>query len=127
MFETTYLQIAKACDQNRIDIHEHALVTQTKSHDNQGDEDYDRSDENDFVSAEEIEKKDKEISNLSEIVAKQYGTIAQLTSEMKKLKSENESEKDVKSSYGQMPKDVVMNVCSNYVIDLKCHTKCPLL
>ncbi|KAK1434265.1 hypothetical protein QVD17_00001 [Tagetes erecta] len=103
MFETTYLQEAKACDQMRIDFHEHtklALLSQANSHDNQEDEEeYDWSENNDVVSIQEIEKKDKEISNLSETIAKQDETIAQLKSEMEKLMSEKESEKDVQSSY----------------------------
>ncbi|KAK1421865.1 hypothetical protein QVD17_24552 [Tagetes erecta] len=103
MFETTYLQEAKACDQKRRDFHEHtklALVSQANSHDNQEDEEeYDWSENNDVVSIQEIEKKDKEISNLSETIAEQDETIAQLKSEMEKLMSEKESEKDVQSSY----------------------------
>ncbi|KAK1411433.1 hypothetical protein QVD17_37982 [Tagetes erecta] len=55
--------------------------------------------------AEEFEKKDKKISNLSETIAKQDETIAQLHSEMEKLTSEKEIEKDVKSSYVEMPID----------------------
>ncbi|KAK1427904.1 hypothetical protein QVD17_16629 [Tagetes erecta] len=99
MFETTYLQEAKACDQKRRDFHEHtkfALVSQANSHE---EEEYDWSENNDVVSIQEIEKKDKEISNLLETIAKQDETIAQLKSEMEKLRSEKESEKDVQSSY----------------------------
>ncbi|KAK1407838.1 hypothetical protein QVD17_39465 [Tagetes erecta] len=89
MFETTYLQVAKACNQKRRDFHEHALVTETNSNKNQDEEEeYDWSEETDPVCAEEIEKKDKEISNLSETIAKQDETIAQLKSEMEKLMSE---------------------------------------
>ncbi|KAK1406509.1 hypothetical protein QVD17_41889 [Tagetes erecta] len=107
MFETPYLQVAKACDQKRRDFHEHtklALVSQTNSHDNQEDEEeYDWSENNDVVSIQEIEKKDKEISNLSETIAKQDETIAQLNSEINRLMHEKESEKDVNSSYVEMP------------------------
>jgi len=41
MFETTYHQVAKDCDQKRRDFHEYtkiALVSQTNSHDNQEEE-----------------------------------------------------------------------------------------
>ncbi|KAK1411572.1 hypothetical protein QVD17_38122 [Tagetes erecta] len=110
MFETTYLQVAKACDQKRRDFHEHtklALVTQTDSHENQDEEEeYDWSENNDVVSIQEIEKKDKEIRNLSETIAKQDETIAQLKSEMEKLMSEKESEKVVQSSFVEMPVNV---------------------
>ncbi|KAK1414963.1 hypothetical protein QVD17_30729 [Tagetes erecta] len=85
MFETTYLQVAKACDQKRRDFNEHtklALVSEADSHENHDEEEeYDWSENNDVVSIQEIEKKDKEISNLSEIIAKQDETIAQLKSE----------------------------------------------
>jgi len=54
MFETTYLQVSKACDRQRRDNHEHiklALVTQTKSNNNQEEEEeYDWSENNDVVS-----------------------------------------------------------------------------
>ncbi|KAK1431871.1 hypothetical protein QVD17_08621 [Tagetes erecta] len=93
MFETTFLQVAKACDETRRDIHEHALVFQSKSDDNQQDEEYDWSENNDVVSIKEIEKKDNEISNLSETIAKQDETIAQLKSEMEKLMSERKQKK----------------------------------
>ncbi|KAK1424276.1 hypothetical protein QVD17_19601 [Tagetes erecta] len=87
----------------RRDFHEHtklALVSQTNSHENQHEEEeYDWSENNDVVSIQEIEKKDKEISNLSEIIAKQDETIAQLKSEMEKLMSEKEIKKDENSSY----------------------------
>ncbi|KAK1424134.1 hypothetical protein QVD17_19449 [Tagetes erecta] len=97
VFETTFLQVAKACDEKRRDVHEHALVTQTKSDDNQENEEYDWSEKYDV--AEELEKKDKEISNLSESIAKQDETIAQLNSEIKRLMTEKETEKDVQSSF----------------------------
>ncbi|KAK1431883.1 hypothetical protein QVD17_08652 [Tagetes erecta] len=103
MFETTNLQVAKACDQKRRDFNEYtklALVSEANSHDNQEDEEeYDWSENNDVVSIQEIEKKDKEISNLSEIIAKHDETIAQLKSEMEKLMSEKEIKKDENSSY----------------------------
>ncbi|KAK1431933.1 hypothetical protein QVD17_08741 [Tagetes erecta] len=116
MFETTYLQVAKACDQKRIDFLEHtkvALVTQTNSHDNQKDEEeYDWSENNDVLSIQEIEKKDTEISNLSETIAKQDETIAQLNSEIKRLMSEKETKKDVNSSYVEMPIEVREKMCT---------------
>ncbi|KAK1406400.1 hypothetical protein QVD17_41697 [Tagetes erecta] len=103
MFETTYLQVAKACDQKRRDFHERtklALVSQADSHENQDEEEeYDWSENNDVVSIQEIEKKDEEISNLSETIAKQDEKIVQLNSEIKRLMSEKETEKDVNSSY----------------------------
>ncbi|KAK1411725.1 hypothetical protein QVD17_38286 [Tagetes erecta] len=116
MFETTYLQVAKACDQKIRDFNEHtklALVSEANSHDNQEDEEeYDWSENNDVVSIQEIEKKDKEISNLSEIIAKQDETIAQLKSEMEKLMSEKEIKKDENSSYVEMPIEVREKMCT---------------
>ncbi|KAK1411653.1 hypothetical protein QVD17_38210 [Tagetes erecta] len=105
MFETTLLQVAKACNLERKDNHEHikfALVTQTKSNDNQEEEEeYDWGENCDH--AKELENKDKENNNLSETIAKQDKTIAQLNSEIKRFMSEKEIEKDVQSSYVEMP------------------------
>ncbi|KAK1434396.1 hypothetical protein QVD17_00136 [Tagetes erecta] len=102
MFETTYLQVAKACDQKRRDFHEHtklALVSQANSHDNQEDEEeYDWSENNDVVSIQEIEKKDEK--------------IAQLKSEMEKLMSEKEIKKDENSSYVEMSIHVREKMCT---------------
>ncbi|KAK1429801.1 hypothetical protein QVD17_12040 [Tagetes erecta] len=103
MFETTYLQVAKACNEKRRDVHEHALITQSKSDDNEDEEEYDWTEENDVVSIKELVQKDIEISNLSEIIAKQDETIAQLNSEIMRLMSEKETEKVVNSSYVEMP------------------------
>ncbi|KAK1415092.1 hypothetical protein QVD17_30863 [Tagetes erecta] len=83
MFETTFLQITKACDKKRRDFNGHALVSQSKSDDNENEEEYDWSEEeNDCVSKKKLKKKDIEISNLSETIAKQDETIAQLKSVM---------------------------------------------
>ncbi|KAK1413106.1 hypothetical protein QVD17_34872 [Tagetes erecta] len=113
MFETTFLlQIAKVYDQNRSNIHEHALVSQTNSHENQEEEEYDWSEDNDVVSIKELVKKDIEISNLSETIAKQDETIAQLNSEIKRLMSEKEIKKDVQSSFVEMPIDVREKMCT---------------
>ncbi|KAK1406113.1 hypothetical protein QVD17_41400 [Tagetes erecta] len=103
--------------ESRRDFHEHtklALVSQAKSHENQHDEEeeYDWSENNDVVSIQEIEKKDKEISNLSETIAKQDETIAQLKSEMEKLMSEKEIKKDENSSYVEMPIHVREKMCT---------------
>ncbi|KAK1429862.1 hypothetical protein QVD17_12144 [Tagetes erecta] len=115
MFETTYLQVAKACDQKRRDFHEHtklALVSEANSHENHDEEEYDWSENNDVVSIQEIEKKDKEISNLSETIAKQDETIAQLKSEMEKLMSKKKIKKDENSSYVEMPIEVREKMCT---------------
>ncbi|KAK1411721.1 hypothetical protein QVD17_38282 [Tagetes erecta] len=116
MFETTYLQVSKACDQKIRDFNEHtklALVSEANSHENHDEEEeYDWSENNDVVSIQEIEKKDKEISNLSETIAKQDETIAQLKSEMEKLMSEKEIKKDENSSYVEMPIEVREKMCT---------------
>ncbi|KAK1429732.1 hypothetical protein QVD17_11950 [Tagetes erecta] len=116
MFETTYLQVAKACDQKRRDFHEHTklvLVSQADSHENHDEEEeYDWSENNDVVSIQEIEKKDKEISNFSKTIAKQDETIAQLKSEMEKLMSEKEIKKDENSSYVEIPIEVREKMCT---------------
>ncbi|KAK1429790.1 hypothetical protein QVD17_12019 [Tagetes erecta] len=108
----TFFQTAKACDEKRRDFHEHALVSQSKSDDNENEEEYDWSEENDFVSKKELNKKDIEISNLSETIAKQDETIAQLNSDIKRLMSEKESEKDVQSSFVEMSIDVREKMCT---------------
>ena len=115
MFETAMIEYAEYCDRHKRDIHEHALVSHAKSDDNQENEEYDWSEksdyvsvQNDFVPAKEIKKKNKQSSNLSKIVAKQDETIAQLTSELEKLKSE----KDVNSSYVEMPDHVREKMCT---------------
>ncbi|KAK1423955.1 hypothetical protein QVD17_19266 [Tagetes erecta] len=86
----TLLQVFKDCDEKSRDCHEHALVTQSKSDDNEDEEEYDWSEENDVVSIKDLVKKDIVISNLSETIAKQDETIAQLNSEIKRLVSEKE-------------------------------------
>ncbi|KAK1432153.1 hypothetical protein QVD17_09045 [Tagetes erecta] len=103
MFETTLLQVAKACDLERKDNHEHTtlgLITQTMSNDNKEEEKYDWSEKCDV--AKELEKNDNEICNLSKIIAKKDETIAQLNSKIKRLMSEKDIEKDVQSSYVEM-------------------------
>ncbi|KAK1431785.1 hypothetical protein QVD17_08435 [Tagetes erecta] len=108
----TFLQAFKDCDEKRRDVHEHALVTQSISDDNEDEEEYDWSEENDVVSIKELVKKDIEISNLSKTIAKQDETIAQLNSEIKRLMSEKEIQKDVQSSFVEMPIDVKEKMCT---------------
>ncbi|KAK1411575.1 hypothetical protein QVD17_38126 [Tagetes erecta] len=111
MFETC-LQVSKACDEKRRDCHEHALVTQSKSDDNEDEEEYDWSEGNDVVSIKELAKKDIEISNLSETIVKQEEIIAQLNSEIKRLMYEKEIEKDVQSSFVEIPIDIREKMCT---------------
>ncbi|KAK1413091.1 hypothetical protein QVD17_34844 [Tagetes erecta] len=108
----TFFPTAKACDEKRRDFHEHALVSQSTSDDNENEEEYDWSEDNDVVSTKVLEKKDIEISNLSETIVKQDETIAQLKSEMEKLMFEKEIEKDVPSSYVEMPINVKEKLCT---------------